>query len=265
MESARRHICTSLELPCLHRRSFRQCGRMKPGWGWESNQQLHIQWLGTFFFFLKKKTLCPEHTRTSSHSINVTERSGRRDVIILPSAALDMRVAFVHGVCAVCVSHRGKDCGCRASSPRRVPANMHLYSLLGRYWKNIFQTNLWIMTISDSVFALGPSPNLDLSSTHLLFLTFTVWESTTAILFLHNGIFINPIGHIAFKFLRNSPRLSHKEVTVSQRSSFTLMILSSKCDFARANQLALKTKVNPNKRKCFSIFREKWEPEWGEG
>ena len=71
------------------------------------------------------------------------------------------------------------------------------------------------MTISDSVFALGPSPNLNLSSTHLLFLTFTVWESTTAILFLHNGIFINPVGHTAFKFLRNSPRLSHKEVTVS--------------------------------------------------
>lgn len=85
------------------------------------------------------------------------------------------------------------------------------------------------MTMSDSVFALGTSPNLDLSSTHLSFLTFTVWESTT-ILFLHNGIFINPIGHTAFKFLWNSPRLSHKEVTVSQRSSFILMVLSSKCD-----------------------------------
>lgn len=82
-------------------RSFRQCSRMKPAWGWESNKQLHIQWLGTFFLKKKKtknKTLCPDHTRLSSHSINVTERSRRRDVIILPSAALDMRVAFVHGV-----------------------------------------------------------------------------------------------------------------------------------------------------------------------
>lgn len=87
------------------------------------------------------------------------------------------------------------------------------------------------MAMSDSVFALGTSPNLDVSSTHLSFLTFTVWETTT-ILFLHNGIFIKQMGRTYFKPLWNSPRLSHKEVI----ASFTLVgVLPSKSDFLQTS------------------------------
>lgn len=56
-------------------------------------------------------------------------------MIILPSAALDMRVAFVHGVCVV-------GAGQAALGEFQLTCHMHLHSLPGRYWKNIFQTNL---------------------------------------------------------------------------------------------------------------------------
>lgn len=102
-------------------RSFRQCGRMKPAWGWESNKQVRIQWLGTFFLKKKKnkKKLSAPTTLGRLH-IPLTSRRG-------PEGETWSYCLLQHWICVWPLSMGCvlcEDRGCRASSPRRIPANM---------------------------------------------------------------------------------------------------------------------------------------------